>query len=187
VYDVALVHWPPRWPHNFVRPILYVVQGTIYCQPGSTPCSYSRRLTQLPLTSKVDCGSSYLLVVSALSLGSWEWLYWNRGGRLRLVAACASSYTLNPSNPYAPHCFITSLNISQAFPSLKRSLFFLNHFNPSKPNRSKVCFLLYDYLCFTIPMLIICLNCYGTVYVFSTLHFRISLFFEFLKRASSFL
>jgi len=33
-----------------------------------TKCS--RRLTQLPLTSEVDGGFSYLLVVSALTLGS---------------------------------------------------------------------------------------------------------------------
>ena len=34
----------------------------------------SRRLTQPSLTSKADGGSSYFLVVSALSLGGREWL-----------------------------------------------------------------------------------------------------------------
>ena len=40
----------------------------------------SRRLTQPPLTSKANGGSSYFLVDSALSLGDREWLRWNRGG-----------------------------------------------------------------------------------------------------------
>jgi len=38
------------------------------------------RICSRRLTSKADGDSSYLLVVSALSLGSWEWLRWNRGG-----------------------------------------------------------------------------------------------------------
>ena len=41
--------------------------------------SCSHRLTQPSFTSKVDGGSSYLLVDFALSLGR-EWIRWNRGG-----------------------------------------------------------------------------------------------------------
>jgi len=43
----------------------------------------SRRLTQSPLTPQADGDSSFFLVISALSLGGWEWLRWNRGDLTR--------------------------------------------------------------------------------------------------------
>ncbi len=53
------------------------VDKTLFIKKVDYDCS--RRLTQPPLTSKAYGGSSYFLVVSALSLGGWEWLCWNRG------------------------------------------------------------------------------------------------------------
>jgi len=95
--------------------------------------------------------------------------------------------------PTLLHSFITSLNISRTFSSLKHSLFLLNHCDPSKPNCSKVCSLLYDHPCFMILMLITCYNCSGTVYVLCTLHFTLLaraffalLSFEFLRRTNPF-
>jgi len=36
-HNIRLVHQSPRWTHHFIWSVLNIVQGTVHCQPGSTP------------------------------------------------------------------------------------------------------------------------------------------------------